>query len=57
MTCLMRCQVVGVVNGGAIDDRVFAMAVVVDGQQRSLGRVDMEPLRKEHVDLVNVLLE
>ena len=33
------------------------MVVAVDGQQRALGRVDVQPLGKEHVDLVDVLLE
>jgi len=29
----------------------------VNGEQRGAGRVDVKPLGKEHVDLVDVLLE
>ena len=39
-----------------VDDRIFADVVAGHGHQRALRRVHVEPLRKEHVDLVDVLL-
>ena len=50
-------RVVGVVNGGAIDDGILAVAVVVGGHQRSLRSAGVEPLGEEQIDLVNVLFE
>ena len=49
--------VVGIVNGGAVDHGIFAMGVVVDGQQGGVGSVHMEPLGEEQIELVDVLLE
>jgi len=50
-------EVIGVVDGGSVNDGILAVAVVVDAEQRGTGRVDMEPLGKEDVDLVHVLSE
>ena len=50
-------QVVGVVDGGALDHRKLAEVVAAHHHQRAVGRIDMQPLREEHVDLVDVLLE
>ena len=40
----------------SIDDCIFAI-IAGRRQQRAAGAVDMEPLRKEHIDLMHVLLE
>ena len=50
-------QVVGIVDGGALDDRILAQVVAAHHHQRAVGRIHMQPLREQHVDLVNVLLE
>ena len=48
---------VGVVDGGAIDHGILAMAVAIDGQQRGLRGVDVKPLGEEQINLVDVLFE
>src|ERR1035441_977832 len=41
----------------AIDDLVLADVVAAHGQQVSRGGVDVQPLREEHVNLVDVFFE
>ena len=50
-------QAVRVVDGIAVNDGILAQIIVAHGHQRATGRVDVQPLRKKHVNLVNVLLE
>ncbi len=49
--------VIGIVDGGALNDGIVAMRIVVGCQQRSRGRQRAQPLGKEQVDLVDVLFE
>src|ERR1019366_7765920 len=49
-------QLVGVVYRGAVYNRVLAV-VAGHCQQRSRWRVDVQPFREQHVDLVHMLLE
>ena len=57
MTRLILFDVVGVVDGGAVNDRILVVVVAAHGQQRGLRRIDVQPLGKEQIDLVDVLLE
>src|SRR5580698_1402162 len=50
-------QLIRVVHCGAVYHGILAMAVVLCGQQRGTGRVHVQPIGIEQVDLVNVLLE
>ena len=50
-------QVVGIVHRGAVDDGILAQVVAAHRHQRAVGRVDVQPLREEQIDLVDVLLE
>src|ERR1017187_8701557 len=50
-------HVIGIMDGGAGNNRVLAVAVPVDGHQRRVWCVDVKPFRKQKVDLVYMLLE
>ena len=54
---LHAAQIVRVMHGSAIHNRVGAMRVVVDAHQVRLRSGHMQPGREEHVDLVHVLAE
>ena len=57
MTLLDLVQVVGIVDGVALDHGILAQVVAAHHHQRAVGRIDVQPLREQHVDLVNVFLE
>ena len=48
---------VGVVHRGGVDDGIFVAVIGAHGQEDGLGRVDVKPLGKEQIDLVDVRLE
>ena len=50
-------SVVGVVNRGAFNHGILADVVAAHHHQGSRGRVGVEPLREEQIDLVDVFLE
>jgi hypothetical protein len=50
-------QVVGIVDCVALNNRILTQVVAAHHHQRALRRVHMQPLRKEQVDLLDVILE
>jgi len=50
-------SLIGVMHRGGVDYGIFVVVVGAHGQDGWLGSVDMQPLGKEQIDLVNVFLE
>ncbi len=50
-------QLVRVMHRGPVHHRILAVGLVGNAHQRPLGRIHMQPLGKQQVDLVNVLLQ